>query len=71
MKPAPQPSQGKGSKSRIQNLKSYRENYDEIFNKQPLTTPKESEDEDLNSCAACGEYAWDGYICHNCGFKKF
>lgn len=36
-KPAPQPSQGKGSKTRVKDLKSYRENYDEIFKKKPLT----------------------------------
>jgi hypothetical protein len=24
----------------------------------------------LRSCEQCGEEAWDGYICHNCGLKK-
>lgn len=25
---------------------------------------------DLEECEQCGENAWDGYICHNCGLKK-
>lgn len=29
-----------------------------------------SEDLILASCDQCGENAWDGYICHNCGLKK-
>lgn len=29
----------------------------------------EEEDSELETCGECGEEAWDGYICHNCGFK--
>jgi hypothetical protein len=25
---------------------------------------------ELDRCPQCGEYAWDGYICHNCGMKN-
>lgn len=24
----------------------------------------------LSTCEQCGENAWDGYICHNCGLKN-
>lgn len=24
---------------------------------------------ELEKCPQCGESAWDGYICHDCGFK--
>jgi hypothetical protein len=41
-----------------------------------IITPeeKEKEEEDdleleLKNCDQCGENAWDGYICHNCGAK--
>lgn len=27
-------------------------------------------DEELEKCPHCGESSWDGYICHNCGFKN-
>lgn len=27
-------------------------------------------EDDLDTCEQCGENAWDGYICHNCGLKK-
>lgn len=32
---------------------------------------EDSEEEvDLDECEQCGESAWDGYICHNCGLKN-
>ena len=26
-------------------------------------------EEVLEECPDCGENAWDGYICHDCGYK--
>lgn len=32
----------------------------------------ETEDDlDLSECDQCGEFAWDGYICHECGMKTY
>lgn len=31
---------------------------------------EKEESMDLSSCEQCGEYAWDGYICHACGMKE-
>lgn len=32
--------------------------------------PSEEEYFGLGQCEQCGENAWDGYICNNCGLKK-
>ena len=29
----------------------------------------EEQIEQMEKCPDCGENAWDGYICHDCGYK--
>lgn len=31
---------------------------------------EDSDDEYLDRCEECNEYAWDGRICHACGMKE-
>jgi hypothetical protein len=35
-----------------------------------IINDEDSLNEFFDTCEQCGEEAWDGYICHNCGIKK-
>lgn len=39
-------------------------------NEEDTENEDDLDDLDLTPCEQCGEEAWDGYICHNCGLKK-
>lgn len=65
---AEQPKYGKGSKSRISNIKRFGENFDEINWK---SNKESSERETITAafCINCGKEIFKGLACHECMVK--
>lgn len=42
----------------------------QLLSQEKLSDRIKESDENIDKCEQCGDYAWDGYLCHNCGLKK-